>query len=492
MARRKVRLNQRPEKTYIAHGEFGLSFAQTSRKAAQTCAAILRHTALAPGDRVAILLATPAPFILTLLALMRLRAVSVPLNRRLQPSELAWQVKNADCRLLICEPKTRSLSVAVGVDVMEMPNIEREAPASAYGDFGALNLEDDFAIIHTSGTSGRPKAAILTYGNIYQSAVASALRLGTIQSERWLCVLPLYHVGGLSIVTRSLLYGTAVEVMPPGAFDAREVNRILSDHPITLVSLAPTMLQRLLDVKTRRWNPRLRLILLGGEAPAAELVERCIAEELPIAASYGLTETASQVATAMPELVYRKPSTVGKALRFTRTRIVDESGGALGAHEPGEILVKGGVVTRGYYGEPEATRRALLGGWLHTGDIGYRDEDGDLFVLQRRADLIVSGGENIYPAEVERVLRQHADVAQAIVFGLPDRKWGQCVAALLECRAGAQATPNEITDFARGQLASYKLPRQIAFVEALPRTASGKIQRRDARQIFDDAISRQQ
>ena len=492
MARSKISLHPRLDKTFLACGDLSLSFAQTSRRVARTCAAILRHTALAPGDRAAILLATPAPFILTLLALTRLRAVSVPLNRRLRPSELAWQVKNADCRLLICEPKTRSLAGDIGVDVMELPDIDREAPAPAYGDYGALHLDDDFAIIHTSGTSGRPKAAILTYRNVYQSAVASALRLGAIDCERWLCVLPLYHVGGLSIVTRSLLYGSAVEVMPPGAFDAREVNRILSDHPITLASLVPTMLQRLLDAKTRRWNPRLRLILLGGEAPSADLVARCIAEELPIAASYGLTEAASQVATAMPELVYRKPGTVGKALRFTQTRIVDESGAALGAHEPGALLVKGGTVMRGYYGEPEATRRALRGGWLHTGDIGYWDEDGDLFILQRRADLIVSGGENIYPAEVERVLRQHPVVAQAIVFGLPDRQWGQRVAALLECRDGASAKPSEITEFVRARLAGYKLPRQIAIVEALPRTASGKIQRRDARQVFDDAISRQQ
>ena len=492
MARRNVRVNQRPDNRFFAYGDWRLSFAQTSRKVSQTCAAILRHKALEPGDRVGVLLASPAPFILTLLALMRLRAVSAPLNTRLTSEEIAWQVKNADCRLLICERETSALAGAVSVDVMEMPDIDREAPAPAYREYGMMNLDDDFAIIHTSGTSGRPKAAILTYGNIYQSAVASALRLGAIQSERWLCVLPLYHVGGLSIVSRSLFYGTAIQVMPPGSFDAREVNRILSDHPITLVSLVPTMLQRLLDAKRRSWNPRLRLILLGGEAPSAELVERCIADELPIAASYGLTETASQVATAMPDLVYRKPGTVGKPLRFMRARIVDKSGEDAAANEPGELLIKGGAVMRGYFGDADATENALRGGWLHTGDIAYRDEDGDLFILQRRADLIVSGGENIYPAEVERVLRQHPAVAQAIVFGLPDSQWGQRVAALIECRAGASASASEITDFARRHLAAYKRPRQIAFVEALPRTASGKIQRRDARQIFDDAISSQQ
>lgn len=308
-------------------------------------------------------------------------------------------------------------------------------------------------------------------------------------SERWLCVLPLYHLGGLSILLRSLIYGTAIDLMLAAPFDAHQVNQKLSDHPITLVSLVPTMLQRLLDAKTRPWNPHLRLILLGGEAPSPELLARCAAEKLPIAASYGLTETASLVATATPELVYRKPGTVGKPLLLAKARIVDDQGNDVSPNVPGEALVGGETVMRGYYGDPEATRAALKDGWLHTGDIGYLDEDGDLFILQRREDLIVSGGENIYPAEVERVLRRHPAVAEAVVFGLPDAEWGQRAAAIVEVADGASLTEAKIQEFAREALASYKVPRPIALAAALPRTASGKIQRREARRIYDDAIS---
>ena len=490
MGGQKARVNHAPNNTFFAHGNLGLSFANTNKLVARTCGAILRHTPLEPGDNVAILMTAPPRFILTLFALMRMRVVSVPLNTRLTAAELAWQVKNTDCRLLICESETRALAQATGAAVMEMPSIDGQAPAAQFGDFGMMNLDDDFAIIHTSGTSGRPKAAILTYGNIYQSAVASALKLETRKNDVWLCVLPLYHVGGLSIVLRSLNYGTAIETIPPGPFDAREVNRMLTEHPITLVSLVPTMLQRLLDAKTRQWNPGLRLILLGGEAPAPELVQRCLAERLPIATSYGLTEAASQVATALPELVYRKPGTVGKPLMFTQVRIIDDGGDDARPNEPGELLVKGGTVTRGYYGDPEATRAALHDGWLRTGDIGYMDEEGDLFIMQRRADLIVSGGENIYPAEVERVLRQHRAVSEAVVFGLPDAHWGQRAAALVQLRADASTSPDALINFAREHLAGYKIPRQIAFVDALPRTASGKIQRERARKVFHDAISR--
>ena len=423
---------------------------------------------------------------------MRLRVVSVPLNTRLTATELSWQVENSDCRLLICEPATKTLASEVSTDVMEMPNIEVEQPAAPFGDYGTMNLDEDFAIIHTSGTSGKPKAAILTYGNIYHSARASAQTLGHLENERWLCVLPLYHVGGLSIILRSLIYGTAVEFGPTAPFSVNETNRVLSDNPVTLVSLVPTMLQRLLDAKTGPWNPSLRLILLGGEAPSPELVERCIAEELPIATTYGLTEAASQVATASPDLVYRKPGTVGKSLPYTQVRIVNEHGKGAAPDVAGEVLVKGDTVTRAYYNDPAATKAALRNGWLHTGDIGYRDEEGDLFVLQRREDLIVSGGENVYPAEVERVLRSHPQVAEAVVFGAPDAQWGQRAAALVQPAHGASISDDGIGRFLRERLASYKIPRQIVFVKALPLTASGKIQRREARRIFDDKISSRQ
>jgi O-succinylbenzoic acid--CoA ligase len=350
-----------------------------------------------------------------------------------------------------------------------------------------MNLDDDFAIVHTSGTSGRPKAAMLTCRNIVSSALASARKLEHRQRERWLCALPLYHLGGLSILLRSLIYGTAFDLMPAAPFDVHRLNQKLSDHPITLVSLVPTMLQRLLDARTRPWNPQLRLILLGGEAPSPQLLERCIAEKLPIATSYGLTETASQVATALPDLVYRKPGAAGKPLLFSTVRIIDEQGNDAPPNVHGEVLVSGETVMRGYYNDPAATAKALRAGWLHTGDIGYLDEDGDLFILQRRVDLIVSGGENIYPAEVEAALRRHPAVAEVLVLGLPDPKWGQRVAAVIETRAGQSPSAANISNFARERLAAYKVPRRIAFVEALPRTASGKLRRREARKVFDDA-----
>lgn len=480
-------LNPDPDKIFFALEQGGWTFADVNRNVALTCETILSHTALAPADRVAILMQRPVPFALTMLALMRMRVVSVPLNTRLTANELAWQVKNAECRLVICDSEALTLTCDLDTPIFELPALNPHNRPLDFADYGTLRFDDDFAIIHTSGTTGRPKAAVLTNGAIFHSALGSALKLEVRKIQRWLCVLPLYHVGGLSIILRSLIYGAAVEFGPTAPFDVNETNRVLSDNPVTIVSLAPTMLQRLLDAKTRPWNPRLRIILLGGEAPSADLLARCAAEKLPVATCYGLTETASHVVTALPELVYRKPGVVGKPPLHTQVRIIAAQGEDAAPNVPGEVLVRGGSVMRGYYNDPAATVKALRAGWLHTGDIGYLDQDGDLFILQRRDDLILSGGENIYPAEVEAVLRQHPAVAEAVVLGLPDADWGQRAAAVIETRAGQAPSGEDIIKFARRQLAGYKVPRRIAFVDALPRTASGKVQRREARKVFDNA-----
>ena len=488
----RVELKPDPQATFVIADGMELSFAQVDQMAAAACEVITSRAALKPGDKVALLMTSPLPFVLSLLALMRLGAVSVPINTRLTGRELRWQVKNADCRLMLCEPATRELAAQSGIDTLELPPISPSDAASDYSGYGAFKLSDDFAIMHTSGTSGQPKAAVLTYGSVYHSAMASAKRLGKAADERWLCVLPLYHVGGLSIVLRSLIYGTAVEFGPSAPFDLDAANRILSGQPISLVSLVPTMLQRLLNAKVRPWNAHLRLILLGGEAPSTQLISRCAADNLPIATCYGMTETASHVATALPEQVYAKPGSVGNARQEgVELRVIDEAGSDAPVGIPGEVLVKGGMLMRGYYQDSHATAQALRGGWLHTGDIGYMDADGDMFILQRRTDLIVSGGENVYPAEVEAVLRGHPSIAEAVVLGLPDEAWGQRVAAVIQTRAGNALTAAEIIAFAREHLAGYKIPRQIAFVNAMPRTASGKIQRRECLLAFDHAPASQ-
>jgi O-succinylbenzoic acid--CoA ligase len=266
-------------------------------------------------------------------------------------------------------------------------------------------------------------------------------------------------------------------------FDVAQVNAAI-DSGATLVSLVPTMLYRLLAARIAPPPDSLRLILLGGAAADPELVRRCQALNIPIATTYGLTEACSQVATQTPQATERKPGSVGRAVPGTHIRVLTESGTEAAVGEYGEIVVSGPTVMQGYFDNPQATSDALREGVLHTGDIGCFDEDGDLRIVQRRSDLIVTGGENVYPAEVEAALRAFPGVQDACVVGVPDSEWGQRVVAAVMPVSGAEIALEELLAFARGRLAGYKVPRVIRLLDALPLTASGKIERRAVQELL--------
>jgi O-succinylbenzoic acid--CoA ligase len=305
--------------------------------------------------------------------------------------------------------------------------------------------------------------------------------LGVVPDDRWLLTLPLFHIGGLSILFRSALYGTSVVLpdFPADQFDLSRLWENLHENQITLVSMVPTMLYRLLAAHPSKldWPASLRLILLGGAAAPPETLFQALSLDLPIAVTYGLSEAASQVATALPDLPHRKPGTVGRPLLWTQLQVVDDHGNICPPHQIGEIQIAGPTVMRGYLKHPEDNELLFQDGWLRTGDLGYFDEDGDLWVVQRRTDLIISGGENIYPAEIEAVLCQHHAVDAACVVGISHPEWGQQVAAGVVLHAQNHIPSEEIQAFCRQHLAGYKIPRRIDILEFLPKTASGKINR---------------
>ena len=287
--------------------------------------------------------------------------------------------------------------------------------------------------------------------------------------------MPLFHVGGLSILVRSILYGGPVRLLP--RFDAAAVSDALDAGDVAGVSLVPTMLARLLEYRAdRRAPPGLEVLLLGGAAAAPALLERARQLGYPACSTYGLTEATSQVATVRPgNATATAPSML--PLQGTEVRVVAEERDAA-TGEPGEILVRGPTVMSGYLEDPEATSRAIRDGWLRTGDVGFLDAGGGLHVLDRRDDLIVSGGENVYPAEVEAVLLEHATVADAGVAGVPDADLGARVAAWIVVRDGTAADAAALSAHCRAHLAGFKQPREFRFVGSLPRTVAGKLLRR--------------
>ncbi|MFB6233006.1 MAG: o-succinylbenzoate--CoA ligase [Haloarculaceae archaeon] len=444
--------------------------------------------------RVALLSSTRVESVAAVHAALRAGAAVVPLNTRLSDRELRAQLRTVDPALLVCESGTEPTALdTAGCPVLSLDTPETsavdalwtvdapggESASDGTGEWPRWDRDETALLLFTSGTTGRPKCVRLTLGTLVASATAAAFRLGVSPGDRWLDCLPIYHVGGLAPLVRCALYGTTLLVATE--FDATGTAEALATQRATGVSLVPTQLRRLLAAD---WQPpaSLETVLLGGAPAPAALVERALDAGVPVSPTYGLTEAASQVATAPPSLAGDCPGSVGHPLLFTTVTVVDDDGSPLDAGETGELVVDGPTVTPGYL-DPDRTAAAFGDAGLYTGDVGYRDADGRLWVLGRADDTIVTGGENVHPGEVESVLREHPDVDGAAVVGVPDAEWGERVGALV---VGPDALePADVRAFARDRLAGFKLPRTVAVGTALPRTASGTVDRQAVRDRLD-------
>jgi O-succinylbenzoic acid--CoA ligase len=420
--------------------------------AARAGAGELSRRGGAAGERVAIALPAGIEFVRALHACLLLGAVAVPVDLRLGEAERAAVCAGA--AVVIDEPLPAEGSTA-------SPAQGTGALPGAGGRPGAgtrHDLDATAVVIHTSGTTSEPKAIELTYGNFLWSALGSAVALGLDPRERWLCALPLSHVGGLSILIRSAIYGTTAVVHE--RFETERVLVALQEEGITLVSVVATTLARLLDAGLQR-PATLRCALTGGGPVPAALLERAAEAGVPVSQTYGLTESCSQVTTTPVAAIGLQESHAGAPLFCTRVRLSAE----------GEILVCGPTIAPGSRGSD---------GWLATGDLGELDEHGALRVTGRKADTIISGGENVAPAEVEGVLEAHPGVLEAAVIGRIDERWGEAVVAFVVVRAGAQPDEAELRLHCAERLAPYKVPKRIALVAGpLPRTRSGKLLRRE-------------
>lgn len=480
-----------PERTALVSAEMGESwtYRDLARRVASVAERLTESTSR--NGRVGTLMANRRDFVEFAHAAMRMGVSIVPLNVRLTAEELRPQIEAANLDVLICEADTEELAVEVadcrvvsvdepthdGVDSFQEDDGETANPTS-------IDPDQEGLVMFTSGTTGDSKGVRLTWGNLLASATASAFRLGVEPDDRWLVCLPTYHMGGLAPIYRSALYGTTVVLQRE--FDAEETARVIAEQEITGISLVPTMLTRMLD---SGWSPpdHLRFVLLGGAPASHELIERCEAEGVPVHPTYGMTETASQVATARPAQAFEYPGTVGQPLVCTDVRIVDGDGSPCDPGEPGELVVSGPNVSPGYL-DANHTDAAFENGRFHTGDVGYRDEDGRLWIVGRVDDRIITGGENVDPGEVLAVLREHQGVRDAAVVGVPDEEWGERVGALVIPEEGALSS-EELREHCENRLAGYKRPRVVAFADELPRTASGTIDREAVRQRLVSSLA---
>jgi fatty-acyl-CoA synthase len=489
-----------PDRLAVSFGETALTYAELNRRVNRLANGLARR-GVGKGDRVAVLLTNCHQYYELLFACAKLGAIIVTVNYRLVADEVRHVLDDAEPQVFVHGPEFVAIAdelcpagspittVFLGEDpgrltfdeVADAPEDEITTP---------VDLDDPLIIMYTSGTTGRPKGAVLTHGNILFTSFNQIADFGVTKDDRCLVVAPLYHVGGLLVLSFPTLHmGGSVTVHP--SFDPGAVLRTIDSERTTTLFMAPTMWNMLLqqpdlaDYEVRS----IRLCCSGGEALPVAVMQRLTSLfGADFTDGYGLTEAASCSTVLRAEHVIDKTGSVGMPFMHNAVRVVDEEGNDVAAGEAGEVIQRGPTVMQGYWRRPDATAAAIRDGWLHTGDVGRFDADGFLWIVDRKNDMIISGAENVYPAEIEQALYRHESILEVAVIGLPDERWGECVTAVVVLRDGADESAESIMEFCRGKVAGYKRPRRVLFVDALPRNASGKVLKRVLR---EDATSQE-
>ena len=481
-----------PKKLAFSFADTDWTYADLRRSAYAAAAILADARGEAPG-RIGILSTNRPGFVFAVHAATRIAAPIVPLNWRQTSDEIAWQLRDAAVRVLVVDEERFdiALTASAGLPIMivAMKDLERASVLTNCSDDEApIDLGREAAVIYTSGTSGRPKGARISYGNLWFSAIGSALHLGHLSDDVWLASMPLFHVGGLSILFRAVI--GALPVVLQERFDPERMMSAIADGA-TLVSVVPFMLNRMLEVLgDARWPVSVRHVLVGGSSTPPNLILECLHLGIPVAPTYGLTESTSQATTLLPEEAASRPFSSGLPLPFTEVRIIVPNGAA-SPGEIGSIEIRGPTLFAGYLGANDRPAGTTSEGWFETGDAGYIDDDGYLFVIDRRDDLIVSGGENVYPAEIERVLHDHPSVVDAGVIAVADGDWGSRPVAGVVWRDDPGTAVAQLLRYCEERLARYKIPDRIVLLEDLPRSSSGKLLRRELRErvaIIDEKL----
>src|SRR3954449_7033157 len=478
-----------PDRPLLRIGSLELSYRQVDEMSGLVAAG-LRAAGLQRGDTLAIQLPNLPEFVFAYFGALKAGVTVVPLNPLLKAPEVAYHLQDSGARLLVTfdafarESEGRPAGADdAGVFVVGSP-VEGTSPfddlygAEDSSDIEPMNSDDTAVIIYTSGTTGRPKGAELTHFQMYMAATVAADTFGYRTDDVSMAVLPLFHVFGLSSVMNCAIRSGATLVLVP-RFEVGAVLDAIEQHRVTVFCGVPTMFVALLHADlTGRDVSSLRVCVSGGASIPGEVIKgfEVAYAGAPILEGYGLSE-ACALATFNRSAEDRRVMSIGKRMWGVEIRVVDSHDHELstGPDSVGEIVLRGHNVMKGYRGRPEATEEAMRGGWFHTGDLGYQDEDGFFYIVDRKKDLVIRGGFNVYPREIEEVLHEHPAVREAAVIGRPDARLGEEVVAFIALKKGTLATPEEVISFCKERLAAYKYPREVVVLDELPKGGTGKV-----------------
>jgi long-chain acyl-CoA synthetase len=488
-----------PEKTFLFSEADGRSYTYALLDAAVNRAArMLAALGIKKGDAVSLLMPNSAEYIIAYFACFKLGALACPVNSLLKPEEITYVIANSEARALLINSEFLPRVEAIRGELHGLQHVlvfDDEAEATAEFTEGELpdkqiGKDDEAIIIYTSGTTGKPKGCLLTHGNIIANARQITGWLKFTERDCLLTVMPLFHMNAVSVTTMTPLYAGASTVISP-KFSASRFWQIVSDYKVTSFGSVATMLSMLLStypdgVPAGLETDQLRFAMCGSAPVPAEVLRKfeetfdCLVIE-----GYGLSESTCR-STFNPPDERRRPGSCGMAIG-NEMKVVDEEDREMALGELGEIVLRGENILKGYYKNAEATKRAFRNGWFHTGDIGYKDADGFFYIVDRKSDMIIRGGENIYPREIDEVLYKHQSVASAATIGVPDTLYGEEVAAFIVLKEGANASEEEIIAFCRERLADYKCPKSVRFVADIPKGPTGKLLKRELARQYTHA-----
>jgi long-chain acyl-CoA synthetase len=477
------------DKTFVLFKEDEVSFSELAERMRRVAGGLAK-LGLGKGDKIALLLPNCLEFLYSFFGAMTLGAVVVPVNPLLKEAEVSYIINNSDAtaivtcdrflqRVLAARPECPQLKTVISDgDAEGVVSFQKLLEGGDGGELPPVNEDDVAAIMYTSGTTGKPKGAVLTHGNYMADTEMLLKSVEIFAEDRFLCILPLFHVNAQVVTVLCPLHAGASMILMEG-FVPRGFLPALAKYKATTFSAVPTVyavLNSFPDAEQYDLS-HLRFCISGAAPLPVEVVQEFERKyNAFIVEGYGLTEgtCASSVTRLTGE---RKLGSIGLPLEGQAARIVDDEGNELPPRTVGEITVKGPNVMKEYYNNPEATAETIRDGWLHTGDLGYLDEEGCLYIVDRKKEMIIRGGMNVYPKEIEEVLYRHPAVLEAAIVGLPDKMWGEEIAAFVVLKPGQTLKQRDLVVYCKQNVASYKCPRKVFFVEQLPKTATGKIQK---------------